>query len=222
MLSLRFQLKQFIWEVITETPGGEWGRETGKRQKPVHGAVMSRIHCETRTSSHWDHLTCNTEHASELSHLQLGWWWLRELRYLSTNFLLPLTKALLHTTPQANFQQEELHLEAIGSYRNGEGPPRGDKCGTSIVSGVCSTMYLKGKCNCQQRNGIDTEHFYNCHSKGDVNGILWRSMQDSNNVVTTPTYRKGTLKTKSDSILQNFILSLIFKAALGFTLISLG
>lgn len=45
-------------------------------------------------------------------------------------------------------------------------------------------------------------------------------MQDDNNAVNTPTFRNGTLKTKSDSILQNFIVSLICKAALGFTLIS--
>lgn len=50
----------------------------------------------TGALSHWEHLDCNTEHASELSH-----WGVRRLGYLSTNFFLSLVKALLLSHPQS-------------------------------------------------------------------------------------------------------------------------
>lgn len=46
-----------------------------------------------------------------------------------------------------------------------------------------------------QRNGIDTKYFYNFNPKRDVIGIIWRTTQESNNVVSMSTYRNGTLKT---------------------------
>ena len=38
-----YEFLEFIWEVIPEVPGGEWGSETGKGHKPVLGVLLRRL-----------------------------------------------------------------------------------------------------------------------------------------------------------------------------------
>lgn len=116
--------------------------------------------------SHWECLGYNTEYTSELFHQGF-----RRLGYLSINFLLFLCLVF-----SSHWQAREW------------GVPR--------TPTVPALLYiLKHNYKPHQRNGVDTKYFYNFNPKGYVNGILWRSMQDSNNIVSMSTYRNGTLKT---------------------------
>lgn len=147
--------------------------------------------------SHWKCLGYNTEYTSEL--FRQGF---RRLGYLSINFLLFLCLVF-----SSHWQAWEW------------GVPR--------TPTVPALLYiLKHNYKPHQRNGVDTKYFYNFNPKGYVNGILWRSMQDSNNIVSMSTYRNGTLKTNWKK--RKWFCPIgphpfsNFKSALGLSLISPG
>ena len=147
--------------------------------------------------SHWKCLGYNTEYTSEL--FRQGF---RRLEYLSINLLLFLCLVF-----SSHWQAWEW------------GVPR--------TPTVPALLYiLKHNYKPHQRNGVDTKYFYNFNPKGYVNGILWRSMQDSNNIVSMSTYRNGTLKTNWKK--RKWFCPIgphpfsNFKSALGLSLISPG